>query len=550
MKMIFRAIVFIAFVAGVAACTKDEAETTGSIIGLVTRGDNGEPLDGVSVSLNPGGKTATTGSDGRYEFVNLEPQQYTVQLMKGGYKTSTRRITVVAGEVAAGDVQLTAGEEEFDLSVSSLTFSEGKTTSSFDILNISVSKEISFSILTGYPSWLSVSEKSGRIPKGGQRSIVVKKINTPTAGSEGYITVEVAGSTKQIYVTYAATALTKGSVSGFVRDSDSGSALKNANVSLSPGEKSITTGSDGSYRFDNLESGNYTVSVACSGYKSNSKTFSVAAGEVTSGDIALSPEAVDFRLSKTELAFTASDKLHSFDIVNLSSSRSIEWKILSSLPGWLAVSESSGTLIPGGQRAISVNLKSTPAKDEQGYITVEVAGSTKQVHVTFTASDSGGSGGSDDGGDSGGKEDYSSVQISQCDTRLKASVVSCQRIGSTVVFTCNLLNSGLGDVNDFRIYPPSASSIINNGVRSKVVDDSQSDYPDAKISFRGGSASSTNTRSGTLPSGVASKVVVTIENVPGNVKKFSLIKLGVYAYPDSQYQLVNKYIDFKNVPVY
>lgn len=172
MKMIFKAIVFIAFVAGIAACTKDEAETTGSIIGLVTRGDNGEPLDGVSVSLNPGGKTATTGSDGRYEFVSLEPQQYTVQLMKGGYKTSTRRITVVAGEVASGDVQLTAGEEEFDLSVSSLTFSESKTTSSFDILNISVSKEISFSILASYPSWLSVSEKSGRIPKGGGNALL------------------------------------------------------------------------------------------------------------------------------------------------------------------------------------------------------------------------------------------------------------------------------------------------------------------------------------------------------------------------------------------
>lgn len=64
---------------------------------------------------------------------------------------------MVAGEVASGDVQLTAGEEEFDLSVSSLTFSESKTTSSFDILNISVSKEISFSILASYPSWLSVS---------------------------------------------------------------------------------------------------------------------------------------------------------------------------------------------------------------------------------------------------------------------------------------------------------------------------------------------------------------------------------------------------------
>ena len=543
MKTIFKAILFIVCIASVVACAKDEAETTGSIIGLVTRGDNGEPLSGVSVSLNPGGKTATTGSDGRYEFVNLEPQQYTVQLMKAGYKTSTRRITVVAGEVASGDVQLTVGEEEFDLSASSITFSRETATRSFDIVNVSESKDIAWSILPGYPSWLSISEKSGRIPKRGQRAIVVKVINTPTVGSEGYITIDVAGSTKQVYVMYAATAVTKGSISGFVRDSDSGSALKNANVSLSPGEKSITTGTDGSYKFDDLEVGDYTVSVVCSGYKSNSKTFSVVAGGVTSGDIQLSPEAVDFKLSKTDLSFTASDKLQSFDIINLSSSRSIEWKILSSLPSWLSVSENGGTLGPSGQRAISVSLKSTPVKNEKGYITVEVAGSSKQINVTFTTSGSG-------GGETPGEEDYSSVSISQCDSRLKASVVSCKRSGSTVVFTCNLTNSGLGDVNDFRIYPPSASSIINNGVRSKVVDDSQSDYPNAKISFRGGSASSTSTCSGLLPSGVASKCVVTIENVPASVKKFSLITIGVYAYPDSQYQLTNKYIDFKNVPIY
>ena len=37
--------------------------------------DNGEPVSGVYIVLNPGGKTANTGSDGRFEFLDMEPGQ-------------------------------------------------------------------------------------------------------------------------------------------------------------------------------------------------------------------------------------------------------------------------------------------------------------------------------------------------------------------------------------------------------------------------------------------------------------------------------------------
>ena len=47
----------------VTGCAKDEVDTTGTIYGIVNDADNGEPVSGVYVVLNPRGKTTNTGSE-------------------------------------------------------------------------------------------------------------------------------------------------------------------------------------------------------------------------------------------------------------------------------------------------------------------------------------------------------------------------------------------------------------------------------------------------------------------------------------------------------
>lgn len=531
------------------ACTKDEAETTGGISGLLTDRSNGEPIAAANISLNPGGKAATTGSDGRYEFASLGPGQYTIQARAEGFRTNTKTVTVVAGEIVSGDMQLEQDSEDFSLSVSELRFSSGNAQNSFEIVNTSISRSITWNIANNHPSWVSLSETKGVLSKGGRRAITVSMKGEPLSGSEGYITVEVAGSTKQIYVLVTREDVKTGEICGVVTGVTDGKVLSGAKITLTPGGKTATTGSDGTYKFTGTEPGQYTVQAYCNGYQGDSKQITVKAGSTSTADFQLLAETVDFTFSVTELGFSAGNTLKSFNIVNSSNVLPLDWKILSGYPSWISVSEKSGTLSPGGQRALNVNLINTPAKNQEGYITVEAAGSTKQVHVIFTAAGSGGGGESGEGG-SGDSEDYSSATISQCDSRLKAQIVSCLRSGSTVVFTCNLTNTGLGNVNDFRIYPPSSSSLINDGVRSVITDDKGNEYPGARISFRNGSASATNTANGSLPENVACKCTVTLSGVPESVKKLTLVKLGVYTYPDSQFHLANKYIDFKNVPVY
>lgn len=155
-----------------AGCAKDVVETTGSIYGIVNDADNGEPVSGAHVSLNPGGLTANTGSDGRYELSGLEPGQYTVQVSKTGYKTNSKRINVVAGQEASGDMVLERGEARIRLSTNSLSFAEGETSKTFEVMNVGTSGDVSWSIRKT-DAWLTVDPSQGTTGQGKNSAVVV-----------------------------------------------------------------------------------------------------------------------------------------------------------------------------------------------------------------------------------------------------------------------------------------------------------------------------------------------------------------------------------------
>lgn len=154
------------------ACAKDVVDTTGSIYGIVNDMDNGEPLSGAHVVLNPGGKTTNTGSDGRYEFLDMEPGQYTIQISKSGYKTNTKRISVVAGEEASGDMQLERGEASIRLNTNVLVFDKGESSKTFEVMNVGTSGSVSWT-LTCQADWLNVTPQSGTTAQGKNSAVIV-----------------------------------------------------------------------------------------------------------------------------------------------------------------------------------------------------------------------------------------------------------------------------------------------------------------------------------------------------------------------------------------
>ena len=80
-----------------------------------------------------------------------------------------------------------------------------------------------------------------------------------------------------------------GSLYGTVTDFKTGAPVENASVTLIPSSQVITTGKDGTFRFDNLDSRQYTISIMCRGYRANSWSGNVVSGEDVQVDISLIP---------------------------------------------------------------------------------------------------------------------------------------------------------------------------------------------------------------------------------------------------------------------
>jgi hypothetical protein len=78
-----------------------------TIYGTVSDFATNEPISGVSVTLSPGGKNQITGNNGRFEFRDLDPQQYTVQAERNGYQTNHRFVTAETGEMTEVNIILT-----------------------------------------------------------------------------------------------------------------------------------------------------------------------------------------------------------------------------------------------------------------------------------------------------------------------------------------------------------------------------------------------------------------------------------------------------------
>lgn len=80
-----------------------------------------------------------------------------------------------------------------------------------------------------------------------------------------------------------------GSIHGVVSDSSNGQPLENATILLSPSGLTKNTDATGYYKFENLETQQYTLTVQKQGYQPNRKTVTTISGEDLQVDILLTP---------------------------------------------------------------------------------------------------------------------------------------------------------------------------------------------------------------------------------------------------------------------
>ncbi|MBO4560677.1 MAG: carboxypeptidase-like regulatory domain-containing protein [Bacteroidaceae bacterium] len=87
-------------------CTEPVVETFGNIAGTVTDSRTHNPLAGVSIKLTPTGNSQVTGSNGTFQFDNLEVQEYTISFSKVGYYSLEEKVSVKPGLSSSIQVNL------------------------------------------------------------------------------------------------------------------------------------------------------------------------------------------------------------------------------------------------------------------------------------------------------------------------------------------------------------------------------------------------------------------------------------------------------------
>jgi uncharacterized protein (DUF2141 family) len=250
--------------------------STGSLRVLVTLDSAAQA--GASLLLTPGNVVATTGGDGSYTFTGLSAGTYSVSASLGGNAGSAAGISVAAGQTAqvtipigppTGSIQITARQNSVPQAGVDLALSPGGLTGT-----TGGGGTYTFQHLP--PGTYDILASADGV--GGAISAVAVAVGQTTQET---IDLNPATASLEVTVTFQ------------------GSPAAGAEVNLSPGDRSGTTGGDGKITFTNLAPGAYRVSAhrdVYSGFVNDVAVTSAGANAVT---VALPADTGDGGISGT-----------------------------------------------------------------------------------------------------------------------------------------------------------------------------------------------------------------------------------------------------------
>ena len=390
-----------AFVVCLVSCTKEKA--TGRIQGIVTNMNTTEPIQGVNISLSPTGASAVTGSDGRYEFNNLEPGNYTVQGTKSGFESNTKNITITSGNVSSGDMQLRPAATGFRLNVDYLDFGTNFTQMSFKIINVSTTNAMSWEIVESL-NWLETSPSAGSI-QGGQETTVNVAIDRSLLSQTTTANITVRSADHSVVLPINVT------VSG-----DNAPQLQLSETTLDFG----TTANNLSFSVMNVGPNGTTLNWTCSNITVDWLTLSPTSGSTAGGNSTMVMATIDrtkfngivstsvtvngagmsstivfnaqsegsgvaiLQLSENALDFGEQETAMTFQVRNIGTNSSVlDWTISTPAVNWLTISPMSGSTVAGNASLVTVLIdRSMFSNDVSTNITVSGGGNTASIAVS------------------------------------------------------------------------------------------------------------------------------------------------------------------------
>ncbi|MBT7093602.1 MAG: hypothetical protein HN936_10170 [Bacteroidetes bacterium] len=136
-----------------------EAETTGSIEGIIYDASTSQQLGGVTVTTEPITSSKITDTNGGFLIEGVEPETYTLQAAKTGYNTNSTTVNVVAGETTTADLQLTPLAPELSVSTALLNYGTSSDNLTFTITNTGVGV-LTWNVIS-VANWITVNPANG-----------------------------------------------------------------------------------------------------------------------------------------------------------------------------------------------------------------------------------------------------------------------------------------------------------------------------------------------------------------------------------------------------
>lgn len=183
---------------------------TGTIHGVVTDYATGEPIKNAGVTIMPIGNTTITGSEGQFQFDNLEPRTYQLMIQKTGYEIlTTTNLQLSLGAIIPQNLQMTVMPPSLKVlddkgnPIDTLFFDATLADDNirlFNILNDGV-EDLNWDVLSNSKWIKSIKPQSGVLKTTETVGIVVetdRSLITNTAGEESTIHVVTDNGSKEI----------------------------------------------------------------------------------------------------------------------------------------------------------------------------------------------------------------------------------------------------------------------------------------------------------------------------------------------------------------
>lgn len=176
-----------------------------------------------------------------------------------------------------------------------------------------------------------------------------------------------------------------GSIAGSVSDRTTGEPVATVNVKLQPIGTSTVTGSDGTFSFNFLDEGTYTIEISKEGYRANTTEINVRRGDPTRAHLLIERIPSIVTADRETLDFGDNQSLNtlSFNIVN-SSYEDLEWEIEERCDWITEIKPEKGVLKYGKTEGIVVVIDRDKlnAGENKAVIVIRSSQGSSQMNVT------------------------------------------------------------------------------------------------------------------------------------------------------------------------